>query len=488
MKKNIILFLGVFLFAGTHAQIEELKYIPAEIDFSQHLQQWDGFGFNYVETCQTRDYDQYAQDYGGFSLLSKKDQEEIIEAIFGTDGLQVQIVKMFLDPFHQAEAGGEFDHEKTTSQMQKFVTQGLDLTRKRGDDLEIITTLYGPPAWATKQKFIGGRDLDPSQVDNLGSYMCDWTKYLKDKGCPVKYISLHNEGEDFYRWNYEDGTQRFERFDYNMYWPPEQVNLFIKRMPDIMKKHGLNDVVVTNGEPSNWTRFHYWVYSTALRDDPEAMAKLGLLTTHGFINGNMEKLSYASANSLTTDMLRMDKPDLHAWITSFSWGKMSVDFVRMVHEHIYTAKVNAVIPWAGIQNQSQWIGGDPNLGTAIIVNDDGSFEYTMAYCFYKQLTWAGKRSMAVAGAFVASPQAHIIAFSSNNSDNPDAFVLTSNIYVWGRPIKVNIKGSKSQKYRAYRTMQDGSEKFREIGIFEVQDGSIIYDPPQASTTTFIAVD
>ena len=381
--KNVLLllFISLVLVNQLQSQHTKINTIPAEVDFNEKLREWDGFGFNYVETAQTRDYSEFKQDYGGFSLLSEKQKQEILELVFGEDGLQIQVVKMFLDPYHQPVEEGEFDHERTTQNMRYFVKNGLAITRDRGDDLEIITTLYGPPAWATKQKFIGGRDLDRSKTKSLCNYMAHWVKYLDENDYPVKYISLHNEGEDFYRWNFKDGTQRLKKFDFNMYWPPEQVNDFLKILPETLTEYNLNRVSVTNGEPSNWTRFYYWGYMHGLFNDERALKNLGLLTTHGFIQGDLSKLSYGSANSLTTDMLREKHPNLHAWVTSFSWGNMGVDFIRMIHENIYSAKVNGVIPWAGIQNASQWIGGDPNPQSAIKVTDDGDYEVQLDIIF-----------------------------------------------------------------------------------------------------------
>ncbi|MDX1286422.1 MAG: hypothetical protein R3182_15505, partial [Draconibacterium sp.] len=442
------------------------------------------FGFNYVEFCQVRDYPNSIQDYGGFNLLNEKQKEEILDLVFGEEGLQVEIVKMFHDPWHQESPESKFDHESTTENMREFVQGGL----KRNNKLEIITTLYGPPAWATKQKHIGGRDLDQNQVDNLCKYMTDWVAYLKENGYPVKYYSLHNEGEDFYRWNYDDALQRLEKFDYNMYWPPEQVNQFLKILPKHFKEAGIYDVKVTNGEPSNWTRFYNWGYTLALINDEEAMDNLGLLTTHGFINGDYRKLSHAYIDGRTTSLLRSKKPNLKIWITSYSWADSGTEFIKTAFEHIYTAKVNAIIPWAGIQNPSKWIGGDPNLGTAIRVNDDGSYELTSQYYFYKQLTTAGFRGMSVAHTMLANPVAFIIAFGNNGSEHPDAFVVTSNTAIWKLPLEIKLKGTSSKRFKAFRSSEDGTEKFKEVGVFKVENGSIIYDPPKGTTTTFIAIN
>ncbi len=488
MNKNLLLTALIFITPLLTAQSPKIEYIPARVDFSEKILDWDGFGFNYVEAAQSRNYDKNPQDYGGFSLLNKEQKEEILDLVFGDEGLQVQIVKMFLDPYHQDEPGGDFNHEKTTANMREFVEGGLELTRNREDELEIITTLYGPPAWANMQKFIGGRDLDPAMIDELCDYMISWVQYLKNKNYPVNYLSLHNEGEDFYRWNFDEGTQRLERFDYNMYWPPEQVNQFIRILPPKLKNAGLADVKVTNGEPSNWTRFYYWGYTDELYSDEQALDNLGLLTTHGFINGDFRKLAYGTANSTTTELLRMKKPDLHSWVTSYSWGEMGTDFIKTAHEQIYSAKVNALIPWAGIQNASQWIGGDPNPGCAIRVSDDGNYEILKGYYFYKQLTTAGHRGMTVARAELANPVSFLIAFGSNGSEHPDAFVLTANIHIWKLPFKINIEGSAYDKFKAFRSSEDGNEKYKEIGVFEAKNGAIIYDPPAGTTTTFIGIE
>jgi len=100
----------------------------AEVHFDRKLQDWDGFGVNYVEVSSTRDYKQAPQEYGGFSALSEKQRQEILEMIFGPDGLKPGTVKMFLDPFQEGMTEAEkgtFDHETTTKWMRYFVREGL---------------------------------------------------------------------------------------------------------------------------------------------------------------------------------------------------------------------------------------------------------------------------------------------------------------------------------------------------------------------------
>ena len=185
------------------------------------------------------------------ACLNDEQRQEIIDLIFGADGLKPGVVKMFLDSFHQHEPGDDYqlndpvidldayDHEKPTKWMRYFVREGLKTTRARGGDLDIIVTLYGPPGWMTMQKIVRGRDIDPTLKIEVAKYLVSWAKYLREKeGFPVSYVSVHNEGEDWVRWP-EDGTEGGLNHDYNMYWPPELVAEFMSLLPKVLQANGM---------------------------------------------------------------------------------------------------------------------------------------------------------------------------------------------------------------------------------------------------------
>jgi O-glycosyl hydrolase len=473
--------------------------LKAHVDFSKKIREWDGFGVNYVEAAQTRDYAAAPQEYGGFSLLTETQRQEIIALIFGDDGLKPGVVKIFLDSFHQAEPGAgyqindpridlaAYDHETTTHWMRYFVREGLKATRARsGDgrryrDLDILVTLYGPPAWMTLQRIVRGRDIDPALKTEVAKYLVSWAKFLQEKeGFPVHYVAVHNEGEDWERWP-EDGTEGGLHHDYNMYWPPEQVVEFMKLIPPILKANGLDDIAPAPGETTNWYRFSEWGYADALADDAEAVANLGLITSHGFRGSPNPGRWYGDWRSLGTDILRAKRPDLHAWVTSTSWAKMDVLFVNEIYNNIYCAKVNAIIPWACIQRPGKWVGGDPNPGCAFRVYDDGHYEVMPGYYFYKQVSRAGQPGMAVARVVSNNSSINLIAFAGNGSGNPDAFVV---INVGDADIALNVKidGSASTTFTAYRTSP--TESYIPLGDFALKDNHIACIAPAASVTTF----
>ncbi len=467
----------------------------AEVDFSKKLRDWDGFGINYVELAQSMDYEKDPQEYGGLSIITEDDRQEILDMIFGEDGLKPGTVKMFFDPFQQKEENqndpdpaaldmSNYDHQTTTKWMRYFIEEGLKRTKRRGDNLEIITTLYGPPAWMTAQKLLRGRDLDPEYKVELAKYMIAWIKYLKEEEkFPVKYLSLHNEGEDWHRWPLNGSSGNIGTgHDYNMYWPPELVAEFLEFMREIMDMHDLSDVALTPGETSNWYRFVDWGYAYAIDDSKKALENLGLITSHGFYGGNYGAW-FGPHKSLGIDILREKKTGLHTWVTSTSWSNMDSKFVYEIKSNIYSAKVNSIIPWACIQRPEKWVGGDPNPGTAFEVFEDGTYKTMPGYYYYKQVCRVGQAGMAVARTISNETEVGVIAFSSNGTDNPDAFVVI-NIADKPMDIDISVKGIDCEKYEISRTSPD--EQYKSLGDFESDGGLIKYTATPDSVTTFVA--
>ncbi len=519
----IISLIAVLTILTGFSDVTDLNYlrIPVKVDFGHKLQLWDGFGVNYVETSQTFDYSEFAQDYGGLSVLTEADRREVIELIFGDDGLRPALLKMFLDPLHQQAPGGPYDHETTTGNMRFFAKEGLKLTRSRGEDLSVITTLYSPPAYMTKQRILRGRDIDPAHLEDMTDYMVNWVDFLRnDQGLPVKYLSIHNEGESWQRWP-PDGTLGHTLqagHDYNYFCTPELMNELIVRLRKSLDERELSNVGVTNGEPTNWYRFGAWGYAHALVSDEEALNSLGLITSHGFYVGNIQSGRWFGPHSRNgTEMLLRHRPGLHVWTTSSAWDLkydrcpgdggpqyreyiMNAAFLKEVHGNIYEAGVNAYIPWACMQRESHWNRPDPNPGTAIRVHDDGSWEVNKGYYFYKNVTRAGYPGMAVAYTHAMDSDIAVIAFSSNGTTNPDAFVVV-NFGNIEKHLNIEVDGSGYNDYKTYITtgsqsylidkglqeMTDQEHNYVSNGGHTLAGGAIQYTAPPNSATTFIGI-
>lgn len=459
----------------------------ASVDFTTRLQHWDGFGVNYVQAARTPDYVRQPQDYGGFSFLSVNQRQEIVDLIFGADGLQPALVKMFLDPLQQAEPGGPFDHRTSTAWMRAFTRQGLAATQRRGEDLRIITTLYGPPAWATIRRQLNSRDLDPDRFQDLCAYLVDWVRWLREEEeLPVEAVSLHNEGDKPHNWPPDGKVRADDIFDYNAFWSPAQVAAFIPILRTYLNAHGLYDLRITLGECSSWLNFHERLYDWTIAVNEPALQSLGLITCHSF--GGPGTITPAGVQ-----YLRRFRPELPVWVTSASWGNLDMHLPQHIARNINQVRVNGYIPWACIQTPSQWKDGmDPNAAPPIRVSEHGTYEVLSTYHLYKQFTRAGKPGMAVVPTTTtADSDVELVAFGSNGTEYPDTFIVM-NFNGWrSGTVAVRITGSKASHWHAYRTWRRYGhvtmETYNDLGTFVVEDGYLVYDVPPHSVTTFISV-
>lgn len=151
------------------------------VHLARTLQPWGDHGVNDVEVRQTRDCTETPRDYGELSAPSEAGRREILDMVFGLEGLQAGLVTMFFSAWHKAEGGGRFHHEATARWIHRFPGEGLPRTRTRGGDLEIITALDAAPARATQQQLVRGRDLDAAQAENQARSVIDWVPYLRDE-------------------------------------------------------------------------------------------------------------------------------------------------------------------------------------------------------------------------------------------------------------------------------------------------------------------
>lgn len=436
------------------------------VDFSRSLRRWDGFGFNYVETAQTRDYNLDPQDYGGLSLLGDADRARLAAAVHGPDGLCPGLIKLFLDPFHQPEppAGYDFsslkvspaayDHTLTTKSMLFLAREGARHAAARGEKLKAIITLYGPPAWMTRQRFVRGRDLAEGMLPEVAKYLAAFSLFVeRELGIEVTAVSPHNEGEDWTRWPLDGQGAGEESHDYNCHWPTSLLCEWFPIARKVLDANGLSHTRVACGETSNWCRFAHWGYADAFASDPRALEALGLITSHGFWSSYMGSYN-ADHRSAGVDRMREVKPALHAWNTSSGWGREFTGLTWEAGQSIYSAKLNAIIPWAGVQRSDLWKGGDPNPQTAIRVQGTGQWSIEPPYHEYKHLCRTGRAGMNIAPAFVNDSTLTAIAFATGDSPHPNSLIIANHNDPAKLPstaFSIDGKGTRSGRFQAFLT-------------------------------------
>ncbi len=513
MKKlHIITFCLVFLPLGLFCQRQlnsgfKVEVFPDEImhiHFNHILREWHGFGVNYVQAAQTRDYKIYQQDFSGFSFASEESRQQVMDMIFGKEGLRPGLTKMFLDPFHEGITREEndnddpmkinldgFDHEWTTEWMRYFNREGLKMMKQWGGSYKTIVTLYSPAPWMTKQKYLLGRDQDPEERYETAEYMASWAKYLKEKeGIPVRYISFHNEGDAYYRWPRDGSNPGEDHRDYNMYWPPEQVVDFLKITREVLDANGMSDVGLSPGETQTWFRFDQWGYARAIVNDKTALENLDLMTSHSFaFLDEPQSVYYGDYRSIGQDLVHQYKPGVPVWITSRPWAE-GPDFIEFMRRDIYESKANGIIPWALIAGAKEWLESsgeyrDGSMDKAFLINRDGSMVVTDRYYYFKQITRAGQPGMHVAEVINLDPALGAIAFKAELKGHRNSFVVI-NKSEKVKNVTIHVHGGIGTEYEGIRTME--GEHYKPLGKMSFENGVLLYECPARSVSTFFSTE
>lgn len=490
--------------------------VDVTVEFDQKIREWDGFGANYVEVRHTRNYEVWPQDYGGFKYLSDKEKQEVIDLVFGDEGLRVSLVKMFLDPYHELTPDNEdpntinmpgFQHTKTTKNMRYFVREGIMKTRARGEDLQILAGLYAAPAFTIKQG-AWGRDLIPDQKYELAEYMISWAKYLLEvEELPVKYLSLHNE-EAGGMWNNYDSAGFLKadpngnRLDRALFWPKEQIVDFLLFMREMLDHQGMNEVGLTPGETQRWSLLVDQGIAEEIASSNQALNNLGLITSHAFVGQDgPEEFHEEMLDSEPIDILRAKRPELKAWTTSckldgYEKDVADIGFMEQFYLQIYNTKVNGIIPWATVhcpwESDRLMSGGSARSGNQNspiqVIRDsptDGHFEVRKGYYFYKQMTLAGRPGMKVANVHSPDSNLLLVAWAKDDTNNPDSFILINKS---NNPIssKIKLSGTAAKSFTGYITSEAtaGDSNYESIGTLSMQDCRIYYTIPGRSSVVF----
>lgn len=506
MKSKIQLLLIILCLAAYPALSQrypntgiEVEVVPDSkmiVNFDHTLRPWHGFGVNYVEACQTRDYQQFQQDYSGFSFATAETKEKIMEMVFGADGLRPALTKMFLDPFHEGESIEDndnedpyqinlqgYDHRFTTENMRYFNRKGLEMMKAWGGELTALATLYAPAPWMTRQKYVLGRDLDPDLKPEVAEYMASWAKFLREEeNIPVKYISFHNEGDAYYRWPRDGSNPGEDHRDYNTYWTPQQVVEFLKITRKVLDANGMEDVGLSPGETQTWYRFDQWGYASAIVHDEEALSNLSLMTSHSFayLEG-LQSVYYGDYRSIGQDLVHAHKEEIPVWVTSRPWVE-GPDFAENIRRDIYESKANGIIPWALISGANQWMEadntyGDGSMEAAFLINEDGSLEINKGYYFFKQLSRAGQPGSDVAEVFNYDPALGVLAFAGKEKS-----LVVINKSEETKEVAISVDGITNPALRVFRT--SSTENYQQIEDKTVTDGGFTYIAPPRSVTTF----
>ena len=173
-----------------------------------------------------------------FATLNKEQQEEFLQAYFGKNGINYNIIRTSI---HSSDFGlgshtyvdeGDaalktFSIEKDKEKRIPFIKRAIDLIE---DDLVFYASPWSPPAFMkTNKNMLRGGKLLPEFRQAWANYYAKFIKAYEDEGIPVWGLTIQNEPMAVQRW------------ESCIYTAAEERDFLKKYLGPTLEKEGLGD-------------------------------------------------------------------------------------------------------------------------------------------------------------------------------------------------------------------------------------------------------
>ncbi|MBR1407971.1 MAG: glucosylceramidase [Clostridia bacterium] len=182
---------GVFRPDSTERENGLIRLYPSQTD-----QVWEGFGGAVTDSAA------YV-----FSLMQPEQQQELLDAYFGADGLGYTLLRVPIDScdfsLEQYEAAPDGDPDRFDMERPlRYILPMLEAIRKRAPGITLMLSPWSPPkCFKTNGKRHGGGKCKPEHYAAWAEYICRYIREFEDRGFPVSRISLQNEPHASQTWD-----------------------------------------------------------------------------------------------------------------------------------------------------------------------------------------------------------------------------------------------------------------------------------------------
>ena len=197
----------------------------------KRYQQWEGFGGAFTESAG------YI-----FSLLTKAQQEQLIDAYYGTDGLGYTLGRIHIDSCDFSLAHFQAINDPADREMKSFSLDAaekyqlplLRATQERiGRKIPLMAAPWSPPDFmkTNKERNHGGKLLAQC-YDFWADYLCKYLLALDEKGFEVRCMTVQNEPKAVQTW------------DSCIYTAHEEKEFLRDFLYPALQKHGLTNIAL----------------------------------------------------------------------------------------------------------------------------------------------------------------------------------------------------------------------------------------------------
>lgn len=331
---------------------------PAQIKlcFQDKAQTIDGFGI--------------AQAGWADELYQHHKRAEVMDMLFGKDGLRLSILRGEVFPLSPTDTID--DHMKRSGQIW--------LTRYAREVCKVdklIFSTWSPPAYMKSNGKVSHGFLKPEYYQAFADYLVTFCKAYEDAGLKIYAISPSNEPGYEAPWN-------------SCKWTPEQMGLFLtKHLAPTLKKY-CPDTQIIYGENPAWSTpknpMVQFISSEKFVNEildkfPEVNGYPYIASGHGYDIPLSEYFKDAKdiATPITPYKKAIDKGQ-NVWVTEISsidpldaGMKNGLQWAAKYHKYLTDANVNAFIWWAGAMPTGN------NESLIVLDKDRDNYSFTKRY-------------------------------------------------------------------------------------------------------------
>lgn len=497
MKIRTLFILGLSVCALTGCndkarKLEELKKsADAVIQWSDTVQTIDGFGI--------------AQAGWARELFTFSNRDEVMEMLFGTKGLHLNILRGEIFPhFWEGVDDKDFnldedittqptleDYNKKTNDLLRRGQIWISQQAKEKYHVEKqIYAAWSPPAWmkingtiTPDGQYASQGQLNPVYYQEFADYLADFYEAYRSIGIPPYAISPSNEPGYPAPWN-------------SCTWSADEMGKFIAEnlIPTFDRRNIPAHIIF--GENPLWSTNYSLIdmvssfafTNTVLKNYPEMNHSRLIAAGHGYLLSPELLPGKWTEEQMKTPIIPFDlaeKLNIPVWVTEISEvtaldTSMEDGLVwsKIIHDYFTKANINAFVWWAGAMPTT--------TNESLIILDKNGSDYIMAKRFdvlgnYSKYISEGSKRIEVTNN-LENFEVLISTYKKGN----DFTIIATNPSAEIKNVKLFIEGVKAgDLLQCYVTDINSTWSSSEVKIKE--DNLSVLELPASSVVTFTGV-
>lgn len=300
-------------------------------------------------------------------LFLFENREQVIDALFGENGLKLNLLRGEVFPHYSEKPGSyRFDLQADTGRIPAAACAPADLNellrrgqawlvlrvRDRYPQTRFLFSTWSPPAWMKSNGAVSDGRLKPECYPDFAAYLAAFCRAFQSAGVPPYAVSPSNEPGYAAPWN-------------SCLWTAGEMGDFIDNflIPALQKEN--IDTRILFGENPLWSVVHPMLapmssadfVSTVLQQHPGLTRYPVIAAGHGYVlPDTLSRIPTGIRKTPVIPFTETEKHRIPVWVTEISDTdpldtsmRDGLKWAATFHRYLTEGRVNGFVWWAGAQ-------------------------------------------------------------------------------------------------------------------------------------------